>query len=113
LNIQPVVRGATLDPDLFVNPLEEIYMSNSKMLASAALAGLLSIGVVGASVAQTAEQGNKMEKPSTTEKSSSADKKAEKHACKGHNSCKGQGGDGKNACKGKGSCATDGGKSAK
>ena len=33
-----------------------------------------------------------------------------KHACKGLNSCKGQGADGKNSCKGKGSCATDGSK---
>ncbi|MBI5083177.1 MAG: hypothetical protein HZB13_01060 [Acidobacteria bacterium] len=40
-------------------------------------------------------------------------KKIEKHACKGQNSCKGQGGGsskewGKNACKGHGACATDG-----
>lgn len=34
--------------------------------------------------------------------------KKEKHACKGMNSCKGQGADGKNDCKGKGSCRTDG-----
>ena len=39
----------------------------------------------------------------------------EKHACKGQNSCKGQGGGdakhwGKNSCKGKGACATDGSK---
>lgn len=44
-----------------------------------------------------------------------ADKKIEKHACKGMNSCKGQGGGskkewGKNECKGKGACATDGSK---
>jgi len=37
----------------------------------------------------------------------------EKHACKGLNSCKGNGGGskkewGKNECKGKGACATDG-----
>jgi len=36
-----------------------------------------------------------------------------KHACKGQNDCKGQGGGdkkhaGKNACKGQGACATDG-----
>ncbi len=40
-------------------------------------------------------------------------KKIEKHACKGMNSCKGQGGGdkahwGKNECKGQGACATDG-----
>ncbi|QHN04300.1 hypothetical protein FTO74_13710 [Granulicella sp. WH15] len=37
-----------------------------------------------------------------------------KHACKGQNDCKGQGGGkhpGKNSCKGKGDCATDGSKS--
>lgn len=36
-----------------------------------------------------------------------------KHACKGMNDCKGQGGGkhpGKNSCKGKGDCATDGSK---
>ena len=41
-----------------------------------------------------------------------------KHACKGQNDCKGQGGGdkkhaGKNACKGQGACATDGSKPAK
>ena len=41
--------------------------------------------------------------------------KIEKHACKGLNSCKGNGGGdasqwGKNDCKGKGACATDGSK---
>ena len=44
-----------------------------------------------------------------------ADKKLPKHACKGQNDCKGQGGGdktqkGKNACKGQGACATDGSK---
>ena len=41
---------------------------------------------------------------------------ADKHVCKGQNSCKGKGGcktgdngcKGKNSCKGKGGCATDG-----
>jgi hypothetical protein len=39
-----------------------------------------------------------------------------KHACKGKNDCKGQGGGknaGKNSCKGKGGCATDGSKAPK
>jgi hypothetical protein len=44
----------------------------------------------------------------------SAEEKAEKHVCKGHNECKGQGGcqsgdngcAGKNSCKGHGGCAT-------
>jgi hypothetical protein len=47
--------------------------------------------------------------------SASEGKEIEKHACKGKNSCKGQGGGdqkqwGKNSCKGKGACATDGSK---
>jgi len=42
-------------------------------------------------------------------------KEIEKHACRGMNSCKGNGGGskrewGKNSCKGKGGCATDGSK---
>ena len=42
-----------------------------------------------------------------------AQKPLPKHACKGQNDCKGQGGGknpGKNSCKGKGGCATDGSK---
>ena len=48
-----------------------------------------------------------------------ADKKVEKHACKGLNSCKGNGGGdkkkecGKNECKGQGAFATDGSKPKK
>ena len=96
----------TLTVILFIITIhQEILVSNSKKLASAALAGLLSVGVVG--FAQAADQADKMEK------AASSDKKMEKHACKGQNACKGQGGDGKNACKGKGSCATDGSKPAK
>ena len=46
------------------------------------------------------------------------DKTPPKHACKGQNDCKGQGGGdkkhaGKNDCKGKGGCATDGSKPPK
>ena len=46
------------------------------------------------------------------------DKSLPKHACKGQNDCKGQGGGdkkhaGKNDCKGKGGCATDGSKPPK
>ena len=44
-----------------------------------------------------------------------SDKELPKHACKGQNDCKGQGGGdtkhaGKNDCKGQGACATDGSK---
>ena len=45
-----------------------------------------------------------------------AEKALPKHACKGQNDCKGQGGGknwGKNACKGQGGCATDGSKPPK
>ncbi len=50
--------------------------------------------------------------------SSEAKQKVEKHACKGMNSCKGNGGWiqrgwGKNSCKGLGACATDGSKKSK
>lgn len=77
-------------------------MSTSTKLATAALTGLLTMGIMGAGVAHAAT--DKMEKSSSTEQAK------EKHACKGQNSCKGNGGDGKNACKGHGSCATDGSK---
>jgi hypothetical protein len=75
-------------------------MSNSKKLATAALAGLLAVGVMSTNVAQAGAH--------EQEKSGSMDQEKEKHACKGQNGCKGQGADGKNACKGQGSCATDG-----
>ena len=78
-------------------------MNTSKKLATAVFASLLSAGFMTATIAHAADS-------ATTEASASADKKMDKHACKGQNACKGQGGDGKNACKGKGSCATDGSK---
>jgi len=63
------------------------------------------------------------EKPldNTTSGKKADDKKVEKHACKGQNSCKGNGGcsagdngcKGKNSCQGKGGCATDGSKDKK
>ena len=74
-------------------------MSVNKKLATAALAGLLTAGFMTTTVAHAAD----------AEKASTESAK-EKHACKGQNSCKGNGADGKNQCKGKGSCATDGSK---
>lgn len=83
----------------------------SNKLVSAALAGLFATTVLVASdsfaddAAKSScngKDGKKMEKA----KCKTADGK-EKHACKGMNSCKGQGKGGKNACKGKSSCATD------
>lgn len=80
-------------------------INNTQKLAVAALAGLLTAGVMAAPVAAYA--GEHGEKGAAMEKTAK-----EKHACKGMNSCKGQGADGKNECKGKGTCATDGSKPA-
>ncbi|MFY9288778.1 MAG: hypothetical protein WAO98_09795 [Alphaproteobacteria bacterium] len=78
-------------------------MSAAKTFATAALAGLLSASVMTAGLVtpSPAQAGDEATSTSTAK---------EKHACKGLNSCKGQGKDGKNACKGHGSCATDGSK---
>lgn len=77
----------------------------SKTLALAALAGLVGSAVIGInqSYAGTHDGGGTIEKQGQPSEK-------EKHACKGLNSCAGNGGDGKNACKGQGSCATDGSK---
>ncbi len=83
-------------------------MSMNKKLATAALVGLLSAGFITASAANASEG----------EKTAASDHAMEKHACKGANSCKGNGGcktgdngcKGKNSCKAKGGCATDGSK---
>lgn len=88
-------------------------MLNSKKLASAALAGLLAVGVMGTGVALAADSGTnqEMEKNACKGPNGCKGESADgKHACKGQNACKGQGADGKNACKGMGSCATDGSK---
>ncbi len=74
-------------------------MSTSKKLATAALTGLLTVGIMGAGIAQAHSSIDQITKSSSMDQ--------EKHACKGLNSCKGQGADGKNDCKGKGSCKTD------
>ncbi len=78
-------------------------MNNSKSLAVAALAGLMSSAFVMPAFAAD-DHGSAMTQAEKTQPAK------EKHACKGKNSCKGNGADGKNACKGKGSCATDGSK---
>ena len=86
-------------------------VSKNSLALAAAFAGL-----VGGTAARAAQP-----MPSASSELSSgmlADdqkKEIEKHACKGMNSCKGQGGGdkkhwGKNSCKGKGACATDGSK---
>jgi hypothetical protein len=80
-------------------------MSTSKMIAGAAMAGLLC-----GAYASTASA------KAVTDAGGAIVKLADKgqHQCKGHNNCKGQGGcktgdagcKGKNTCKGKGGCNT-------
>lgn len=87
-------------------------MSNTTKFAAAALAGLLTAGMM-APVAAHAE--------SQAKKEATGSMSVEKHACKGMNSCKGKGGckgadnacKGHNSCKAKGNCATDGSKKTK
>jgi hypothetical protein len=80
-------------------------MNSSTKLALAALTGLFAAGASASAFASTADAGQGVAKVSTLKLADAG----EKHACKGLNSCKGQGADHKNACKGKGSCRTDGG----
>ncbi len=82
-------------------------MSHTNKLVAAALTGLFTASMVAAVPAMADNTKADADKAGTTMPAK------EKHACKGHNACKGQGADGKNACKGQGSCATDGSKSAK
>ncbi|MGA6983771.1 MAG: hypothetical protein WCC95_14925 [Candidatus Sulfotelmatobacter sp.] len=98
--------------------------SMKAMLAGAALAGLLT-GSSAKLQAQTTNQNQdnaglravSMQDNGGTDAKTDKDK-LPKHACKGKNDCKGQGGGdkehaGKNDCKGKGGCATDGSKPPK
>ncbi len=86
-------------------------MTSKKMIAGAAVAGLMTGSfAVQAHAANVAKPGVSLQQMGS--------KKGEKdvHSCKGENSCKGKGGcktgdngcKGKNSCKGKGGCATDG-----
>ncbi len=89
--------------------------SNFKtLLFAAAVSGLFTGTAVRANAATAAEGGHTQYATQTATDSVNlilaSKKKVEKHACKGQNSCKGQGADHKNSCKGKGSCATDGSK---
>lgn len=97
-------------------------MTKKMKLATAALAGLFTAGILAASPSLAGDHEKGACKGASGCKGKSAAEKAEckgkggcktadgkeKHACKGKNSCKGNGGDGKNECKGHGSCATDG-----
>jgi hypothetical protein len=81
-------------------------MSTQNKFAVAALAGLMSLGVMSMGVAAHASE---------HEKAASGEHAVEKHGCKGQNSCKGNGGcktdknacKGQNECKGQGGCATN------
>jgi hypothetical protein len=95
-----------------------LMSTNTKKLALAALAGLLTTGFMAAPAMASANpfpQGYKM---AAAEKEAAPEQAMEKHACKGMNSCKGNGGckteknacKGQNSCKGMGGCATDGSK---
>ena len=90
-------------------------MTKKTMIAGAAIAGLMS-----GSFAVTAHAVQSNSKPGVSLMGDKDKADADKHACKGMNSCKGKGGcktadndcKGKNSCKGKGGCATDGSKAA-
>ncbi|HYY29056.1 MAG TPA: hypothetical protein VE860_13975 [Chthoniobacterales bacterium] len=79
------------------------------VIAGAAVAGLLT-----GSFAVRADAASTSHNPGVSlQTMADAQKPLPKHACKGLNDCKGQGGGknwGKNSCKGKGGCATDGSK---
>ncbi len=89
-------------------------ITKNSLALAAALAGL-----VGGTAARAAQPSGSIPSGSSAgllAETLDAKKKAiEKHACKGLNSCKGNGGGtkaerGKNSCKGQGACATDGSK---
>ena len=87
------------------------------MLAGAAIAGILSGGLV---AQLNAAQSAQLDKTTVSAGVLADEKKGETHDCKGKNSCKGKGGcktgdngcAGKNSCKGKGGCAVKDGKPA-
>jgi hypothetical protein len=96
-----------------INQQERKNMKSKTIIAGAAVAGLIS-----GSFAVQAHAANVSGKAGVSLQQMGS--KADKHACKGMNSCKGKGGcktsdngcKGKNSCKGKGGCATDGSKPA-
>ena len=90
--------------------------STSKaLLAGAAVAGILSGGLIAQANAATNSHGDNA---GISAGVLADQKKGETHDCKGKNSCKGKGGcksgdngcAGKNSCKGKGGCAVKDGK---
>ena len=98
-----------------INHSKEIEMKISKhsLAVAAAFAGL--VGGTAARASQHPPTGGSVLSAGLFADANYAKKQIEKHACKGMNSCKGNGGGdasqwGKNECKGKGACATDGSK---
>jgi len=89
-------------------------INKNSLVLAAAFAGL--VGGTAARAAQSTPQKPSSSLSAGLQASAADDKKEiEKHACKGLNSCKGNGGGnkkeyGKNSCKGQGACATDGSK---
>jgi hypothetical protein len=89
-------------------------ITNKTLLAGAAIAGILTNGVISTASAASVSQSSKVSFSAGT----MVEKKGETHECKGHNSCKGKGGcksgdngcAGKNSCKGKGGCGMKNGK---
>ena len=82
------------------------------VIAGAAVAGLLT----GSLAVRTYAASTSGQAGVSLHAMADAEKALPKHACKGQNDCKGQGGGphpGQNSCKGKGGCATDGSKPKK
>ena len=100
------------------------HNSAKSRLLTAAMTGLLTVGVPAfASAHNSTTQNNNINVSKTSAKSGAGlllvdDQQGDKHSCKGKNSCKGKGGckssdngcKGQNSCKGHGGCATDGSK---
>jgi hypothetical protein len=90
--------------------------SKNSLVLAAAFTGLLG-GTISRLNAAPAPSGSSLSAGLQAD-SAESKPKVEKHACKGLNSCKGNGGGskaewGKNSCKGLGACATDGSKKSK
>jgi hypothetical protein len=97
-HVEPVVCGGGL---YLIDIPGEAIVSDSSLnrrdfnrLTVAALGGAVAGTAVGAKALLADDKEKKEEK------------KKEAHVCRGLNSCKGNGGDGKNACAGQGICAT-------
>ena len=94
--------------------LIEMKASKNSLVLTAAFAGLLA-GTAARATAAPSGSSNQPTVGVAGQLADTAAAKVEKHACKGKNSCKGNGGcaagdngcAGKNSCKGKGGCATD------